>query len=69
MTGPSLLDRIRAYNECAVTDCARQRGEGTLFCGEHLADMWRNRLDRQPDGTFVARRRFTARDFTGTVAL
>lgn len=60
----SLLDRIQKRETCAVVGCERHKETDSLFCREHLADMWANRLDRLPDGTFDEKRRFTARDET-----
>ena len=59
----SLTERINA-RKCAVVACDGDRAADSLVCGEHLTEMWANRLDRQPDGTFVQRRRFAARDLT-----
>jgi hypothetical protein len=56
----TLSERIAA-NECAVVECQRHRVTDSLFCHEHLGEMWANRLDRQPDGSFLPRRRFPAR--------
>ena len=53
----TLTDRIHA-TECRVVACQRHRVPDSLFCGEHLTAMWRNRLDRQPDGTYTPRRTF-----------
>lgn len=63
-----LLERIQAAETCAVVGCDRHRGTDSLFCGDHLTDMWRNRLERQPDGTFIAPRRWPAKDMTGQPA-
>lgn len=57
----SLLDRINAAESCAVVGCERHREPDSLFCREHLADMWANRLDRQDDGTFIYSARFRGR--------
>jgi hypothetical protein len=64
----TLTERIAEHETCAVVGCSRHRTPDSLFCTDHLREMWANRLDRQPDGTFVARRRFVARDFTRSVA-
>ena len=64
----SLAERIAAATECRVVGCQRHRVPDSLFCGDHLTEMWRNRLDRQPDGTYTPRRSFVARDFTGRLA-
>lgn len=61
----TLLERIHANAACAVVACDEARVPDSLFCREHVADMWANRLERQPDGTFLAYRRFAARDETG----
>jgi len=60
----SLLARIAETEGCAVIDCQRHRTRDSLFCAEHLADMWGNRLRREPSGKFTVRRRFTARELT-----
>lgn len=64
----SLLDRIAAHESCAVVACNRHREPDSLFCKSHLADMWANRLDRLPDGTFDEKRRFTPKDTTRSSA-
>jgi hypothetical protein len=64
----SLLERTRAAEACAVVDCTRHRTTDSLFCQDHLGEMWANRLDRQADGTFIPRRRFVARDLTRSAA-
>lgn len=61
----TLLERIAARETCAVVACDRHRTDSSLFCHEHLNDMWANRLDRQADGTFVVTGpnwRFTAKE-------
>lgn len=63
----TLTERIAA-RLCKVEGCQRERHPDAAVCGAHLTDLWRNRLDRQPDGSFVARRRFTARDMTRNAA-
>jgi len=60
----SLTERIAA-RKCAVVECTENRASDSLVCADHLGEMWSNRLDRKPDGTFVERRRFAARDLTG----
>ena len=60
----TLLDRMRAQ-QCAVVDCARARHEDAAVCRDDLNELWANRLLRQPDGTYLRRRSFSARDFTG----
>jgi hypothetical protein len=63
----TLLDRIHA-NRCAVRDCARTRVPDAQVCEADLIELWNNRLDRQPDGTYTRRRTFTARDETWRAA-
>ncbi len=60
----TLSERIALANRCAVVGCERGRQRDSLFCRSHLDDMWSNRLDRLPDGTFVSRRSFPVRDLT-----
>lgn len=60
----SLSERIAANTDCAVAACDRGRVPDSLFCRSHLAEMWANRLQRQPDGTFVPHRRFAAKDLS-----
>jgi hypothetical protein len=57
----SLAARIAARESCAVVACERRRVPDSLFCHEHLTDMWSNRLDRQPDGSYLPRLRLTTR--------
>jgi hypothetical protein len=59
----SLLARIHA-NRCLVRDCTRQRLPDAQVCREDLGELWANRLNREPDGSFTRRRTFTARDET-----
>jgi hypothetical protein len=59
----SLLARIHA-NRCLVRDCTRQRLPDAQVCREDLGELWANRLNREPDGSFTRRRVFTARDET-----
>lgn len=61
-----LLARIHE-NLCKVVGCSRERVPDSDVCGEDLNAKWRNELDRQPDGTYVRRRAFAARDLTGSV--
>jgi hypothetical protein len=63
----TLTERIHA-NECRVRDCSRRRAQDALVCSADLAELWHNRLDRQPDGTFLRRRTFAPRDFTWAAA-
>lgn len=63
----SLTERIAAQ-ACAVVGCDRHRACGSLVCRDHIAEMWANRLTRQPDGSFVPARRFLPRDFTQSPA-
>lgn len=63
----TLSERIAAANRCAVVACQRGRTRDSLFCRDHLNEMWANRLTRQPDGSFVPARRFAARDETGAL--
>ena len=60
----SLLARIHA-NRCAVVDCTRERARDAQVCRDDLNELWLNRLDRQPDGSYIRRRSFVARDLTG----
>jgi hypothetical protein len=59
----TLLDRITA-RQCRVVDCTRERVEGALVCRDDLRELFRNRLDRNPDGTYSRRRTFPPRDLT-----
>jgi hypothetical protein len=59
----SLLARIHA-NRCLVRDCTRQRLPDAQVCREDLGELWANRLNREPDGSYTRRRTFTARDET-----
>lgn len=59
----TLLDRMT----CRVQGCQRHRAPDALVCSDHLTAMWRNQLDRQPDGTYTARRVFPVRDMTGAL--
>jgi hypothetical protein len=61
-----LLDRMRA-TRCAVVDCERERAPDAAVCREDLNALWRHELARQPDGTFLRRRTFAARDLTGAI--
>lgn len=65
----TLTERIQAHT-CAVVACKEARVTGSLVCAEHLNEMFANRLDRTPEGTFVQRdyRRFPAKDLTGHAA-
>ncbi len=60
----TLLERVVAAQKCAVQDCDRHRAQDALVCRDDLAELYHNRLDRQPDGTFLRRRSFVARDET-----
>lgn len=62
----SLLSRIHA-NRCAVDDCQRERLPDAQVCKDDLGELWANRLDRNPDGSYRRRRSFIARDLTGSV--
>lgn len=68
----TLAERIAEREKCAVAGCDRHREADSLFCREHLNDMWANRLHREPDGTFVYslpfRGRLAAKDYTGSAA-
>lgn len=59
----SLMERIAA-RRCAVVDCDRERVEDGPCCRDDMRELWMNRLDRQPDGTYTRRRTFTARETT-----
>ncbi len=72
----TLAERIQART-CAVIDCERHRATDSLVCGEHLTEMWANRLDRcdvgfEPREPEWMRRRRTiglpAKDMTGNSA-
>lgn len=63
----SLLERVRQAETCRVVDCDRHRAPDALVCADDLTELWRNRLTRQPDGTFTRRRAFAARDLTRQV--
>jgi predicted amidohydrolase len=63
----TLLSRIHA-NQCAVVGCSRARAQDAQVCATCLGDLWANRLDRQPDGSYTKRRTFVARDETGRLA-
>lgn len=60
----SLLARIRE-RLCGFAGCPESRTADSALCAGHLPMFLRNQLDRQPDGTFVARRRFRPVDLTG----
>lgn len=62
----SLLERIHA-SRCAVVDCQRERAPDAQVCRDDLNALWRNQLDRQPDGSYTRRRTFAARDLTGSL--
>lgn len=49
----TLTERIQAQ-ECAVVSCNEARVTDSLVCANHLNEMFRNRLDRTPEG-FVPR--------------
>lgn len=59
----TLLERYRA-NECAHVDCHEARTPSSALCPRHLNDLFGNRLDRNPDGTYIPRRLFVPRDQT-----
>jgi hypothetical protein len=59
-----LLERMR----CRVVDCARARALDSDVCTTDLAEKWANRLARQPDGSYLRRRVFTAREETWRAA-
>lgn len=63
----TLLARIHA-NRCAVVDCTRVRMDDAEVCRDHMNALWRHQLDRQPDGSYVTRRTFVARDETRRAA-
>lgn len=60
----SLLDRVQANETCVVVGCDRQRVPDSKCCRDDLNALWRNELTRQPDGTYLRRRTFAARDLT-----
>lgn len=64
----SLLERIQAAQKCAVVDCDRHREPDAQVCRDDLGELWANRLDRNPDGTYRRRRALPARDLTRLVA-
>lgn len=64
----SLLSRVVEATTCKVQGCDRHRAKDALVCDVDLGELWANRLDRQPDGTFIRRRTFAARDLTGQIA-
>jgi hypothetical protein len=59
-----LLDRVVAAETCRVRDCDRRRAPDAQVCRDDLTELYMNRLDRMPDGTFVRRRLLRARDLT-----
>lgn len=59
----TLLARIHA-NRCAVRDCTREKAPDAAVCREDLTELWHNRLNREPDGSYTRRRTFPARDMT-----
>jgi hypothetical protein len=59
----SLSSRIAA-NRCRVQGCERARMTDAAVCRDHMNDLYANRLERTPDGKYVARRTFAARDLT-----
>lgn len=56
----SLLARIHE-NRCLVRDCTRQKAQDAQVCRDDLGELWRNRLNREDDGSYSRRRTFTAR--------
>jgi len=64
----TLRERIAATEGCAVVGCERHRTTDSLFCADHLNDMWANRLTRQDDGSFIPARRWVPRDLTRSAA-
>jgi len=64
----TLSERIAERESCAVVACDRHRQRDSLFCAEHLNDMWANRLTRQEDGTFIPAKRWIPRDMTRSAA-
>lgn len=61
----TLSERIAERNRCAVVDCKRGRQRDSLFCEDHVNEMWMNRLVRQPDGSYLPVRFVRARDMSG----
>lgn len=37
---------------CIVATCTRERQRDSLFCHDCLNEMWANRLEKRPDGTY-----------------
>lgn len=64
----SLLARVAAAETCIVVDCDRRRAADAQVCREDLGELYGNRLDRNPDGTYRRRRTFVARDMTRAAA-
>lgn len=64
----SLLEREIRATRCAVTDCTRDRAPDAEVCARDLDELWLRRLDRQPDGSYLRRRAFIARDESRTAA-
>ena len=62
----SLLSRIQA-TRCSVDDCQRERATDAAVCRDDLNELWWNRLERKPDGSYRRRRTFVARDMTGSL--
>lgn len=63
----TLLSRVHA-TRCAVVECTRVRMGDAEVCRDCMNRLWRHELDRQPDGSYIARRRFVARDLTRSAA-
>ena len=59
----TLTDRILA-RRCLVVGCTREKAPDASVCRDDLRELFHNRLDRQPGGTYLRRRTFPARDLT-----
>jgi hypothetical protein len=63
----SLLSRVVEATTCRVQGCDRARARDAQVCAADVTELFMNRLDRQPDGSYTRRRTFAARDLTGSL--
>lgn len=64
----NLSERIQAAEQCRVVDCGQRRARDSQVCRDDLTELFANRLDRNPNGTYRRRRALAARDEESGVA-
>lgn len=59
---------VEVHGDGSVSACEQPRTLDAEVCSGHLAQLWRNQLDRLENGTYVARRVFPLRVDWGKAA-